>query len=115
LLKVKNLGKDSIHFKPSKIMETSTKKEPQISKDDVFNQEFIAFLRMYEEDKCSEFLHDALYYLFAEGDPHEHKQEVSHTLYFLRDYLNRLSEKYVPLAPQPLRRNTLSKKLELTT
>jgi len=71
-------------------METHTKKEPQISKHEVFN----------EEDKCSEFLHDALYYLFAEGDPHEHKQEVSHTLYFLRDYLNRLSEKYVPLAPQ---------------
>jgi len=96
-------------------METPTKKETKISKNEVFNEEFISFLRLYEEDECGEFLHDALYYLFAEGDPNEHKQEVSHTLYFLRDYLNRLSKKYLPLAPQPLRRNTLSKNLELIT
>jgi len=45
-------------------------------------------------------LHDALYYLFAEGDLDEHKREISYTLYFLWDYLNRLSKKYLPFAPQ---------------
>jgi len=94
-------------------METFIKKESESSEDEVFHEEFISFLRMYKEDECSELLHDALYYLFAEGDPDEHKQEVSHTLYFLRNYLNRLSEKYVPLTPQPLRRNISSENLEL--
>jgi len=94
-------------------METPTKKETDLPENAVFYEDFISLLEMYEEDECSEFLHHALYYLLAEGDLNEHKQKVSHRLYFLRDYLNELSKKYLPPATQPIRRDTPSKDLNL--
>ncbi len=73
-------------------MKTATKIPTQI---EPLNEDFISFLRIYEENEYSEFLHQALYYLMAEGIPDEQKQEISHVLYLVRDQLNDLSKKYL--------------------
>ena len=77
-------------------METPTKKEIDCLEKKTVNEEFLSFLELYQENQYPELLHEALYYLSSEGEANKEKQEVANALYFVRNYLNDLSEKYLP-------------------
>ncbi len=51
-------------------------------------EEFINFLKLYQSEEFGERLHQALFYVIAEG-------EVYEALFFLRGELNKLQTKYL--------------------
>jgi len=60
-------------------------------------EEFINFLKLYQSEEFGERLHQALFYVIAEGEVYEEKQEVCEALFFLRGELNKLQTKYLPV------------------
>ncbi len=60
------------------------------------NQDFINFLKLYQSEEFAERLHQALYYVIAEGDVYPEKQDVCEALFYIRRQLDSLQAKYLP-------------------